>query len=86
MSKVRSSLVSTNLIQNVFIIFIPLQIRQNLIERAKFVIKLYYIMPENQIKYCGVLLAHNVNYIFPEIFSHFLLLDQVNNRNYNVIE
>ena len=43
-------------------------------------------MSENQINYYSVLLAHNISCIFPEIFSHFLLLDQVNDGTYNVIE
>ena len=30
-------------------------------------------------------LEHNIRYIFPEIFSHFLLFGQVNQRNYDVV-
>ena len=31
-------------------------------------------------------LEHNIRYIFPEIFSHFLLFGQVNQRNYDVVD
>ena len=31
-------------------------------------------------------LEHNIRYILPEIFSHFLLFGQVNQRNYDVVD